>query len=104
MLPVGPVDLPSTTSMRWQGYAKVISLCFAVTTVEIKDCLKYMSQCMALQAIEKGRTVHTYAYGTAQYHWGISPKDKWVLFDVKKDPGCKNDLADKKPGLVAQAG
>jgi arylsulfatase A-like enzyme len=67
-----------------------------------KDCLKYMSQCMALQAIEKGRKVHTYAYGTAQYHWAISPKDKWVLFDVKKDPQCENDLADQRPGLVAR--
>ena len=67
-----------------------------------KDCLQYMSQCMALQAIEKGRKVHTYAYGTAQYHWAISPKDKWVLFDVKKDPQCENDLADKRPGLVAR--
>ena len=67
-----------------------------------KDCLKYMSQCMALQAIENGRKVHTYAYGTAQYHWAISPKNKWVLFDVKKDPECENDLADKKPELVAR--
>jgi hypothetical protein len=61
-----------------------------------------MSQCMALQAIEKGRTVHTYAYGTAQHHWAISPKDKWVLFDVKEDPQCENDLADQRPGLVAR--
>ena len=36
------------------------------------------------------------------YHWAISPKDKWVLFDVKKDPQCENDLADQRPGLVAR--
>ena len=39
----------------------------------------------------------TYAYGTAQYHWGVSPKGQWVLYDVKKDPGCKNDLSKEKP-------
>jgi hypothetical protein len=25
-----------------------------------------------------------------------------VLFDVKKDPGCRNDLSEKRPGLVAK--
>ena len=29
------------------------------------------------------RQKHTYAYGTAQYHWG-KPPGQWVLFDVKK--------------------
>ena len=24
------------------------------------------------------------------------------MFDVKKDPQCENDLADKRPGLVAR--
>ena len=67
-----------------------------------EKCLKHMSQCMGLKAIENGREVHTYAYGTAQYHWGLSPRDRWVLFDVKKDPGCQNDLSEKRPGLVAK--
>ena len=42
----------------------------------------------------------TYAYGTAQYHWGVSPKDHWVLYDIKKDPGCKNDLSKEKPDMI----
>ena len=44
----------------------------------------------------------TYAYGTAQYHWGVSPREHWVLFDVKKDPGCKNDLSQEKPSINVQ--
>jgi hypothetical protein len=42
----------------------------------------------------------TYAYGTAQYHWGVSPREHWVLYDVKKDPGCQNDLSKEKPSLI----
>jgi arylsulfatase A-like enzyme len=64
------------------------------------DCLKHMSQCMALRAIEKGRTVHTYSNGTAQFHWGLSPRDRWALYDVKTDPGCRNDLHNEKKDLI----
>ena len=64
------------------------------------ECLKYMSQCMALRAIEKGRTVHTYSNGTAQFHWGLSPADHWALYNVKKDPGCQSNLVNKRPELV----
>jgi hypothetical protein len=42
----------------------------------------------------------TYANGTAQFHWGVSPKDCWVLYDVKADPGCKNDLPKTRPTLL----
>ena len=42
----------------------------------------------------------TYAYGTAQYHWGVSPREHWVLYDIKKDPGCKNDLSQQKPEMI----
>jgi hypothetical protein len=44
----------------------------------------------------------TYAYGTAQYHWGVSPKEHWVLYDVKKDPGCRNDLSKTNSELVSK--
>jgi hypothetical protein len=50
----------------------------------------------------RGSTNMTYAYGTAQYHWGVSPKGHWVLYDVKKDPGCKNDLSAKKPVMISK--
>ena len=67
-----------------------------------KECLKYMSQCKALQIVENGGKHMTYAYGTAQYHWKVSPREQWVLFDVKIDPGCKNDLSQKNPQLISQ--
>ena len=56
--------------------------------------------CMTLRAIEKGRTVHTYSNGTAQFHWGLSPADHWALYNVKKDPGCQSNLVNKRPELV----
>ena len=65
------------------------------------DCLKHMSQCMALHAIEKGRTVHTYSNGTAQFHWGLSPRNRWALYDVKNDPGCRDDLHKEKKDFVS---
>ena len=66
------------------------------------ECLKYMSQCKGLHNVSQGSKNMTYAYGTAQYHWGVSPKGHWVLYDVKKDPGCKNDLSAKKPVLISK--
>ena len=64
------------------------------------QCLQYMSQCKGLQNVSRGSKNMTYAYGTAQYHWGVSPKEHWVLYDVKKDPGCKNDLSKEKPDMI----
>ena len=65
-----------------------------------QECLKYISQCKGLSNVSKGSKNMTYAHGTAQYHWGVSPKDHWVLYDVKKDPGCKNDLSKEKPDMI----
>ena len=33
----------------------------------------------------------------AQFHWGVTPRDHWALFEVKKDPGCLNDLSTAEP-------
>ncbi len=66
------------------------------------ECRQYMSQCQALRIIAKGGKNMTYANGTAQFHWGVSPKDQWVLFDVKKDPGCIKDLSQENPLLIAK--
>lgn len=38
-----------------------------------------------------------YTRENAQFHWGVTPPGHWALFDVKKDPGCQNDLAESKP-------
>jgi arylsulfatase A-like enzyme len=64
------------------------------------ECEKYPSQCQALRIVSKGGNNMTYANGTAQFHWGVSPKDRWVLYDVKADPGCKNDLSKTRPTLL----
>ena len=64
------------------------------------ECLQYMSQCKGLRNVSQGSKNMTYAYGTAQYHWGVSPREHWVLYDVKKDPGCQNDLSKDKPSLI----
>jgi hypothetical protein len=42
----------------------------------------------------------TYTTGNAQHHWGVSPVDRWVLFDAKTDPACNNDLAAQHPERV----
>lgn len=65
-------------------------------------CVPHSSQCKTLRLIEKGLTKITYTEEDAQYHWGVSEPDRWSLFDVKKDPGCKRDLALKLPEKAAQ--
>ncbi len=67
-----------------------------------QKCLQYMSQCQALRIVERGGVNQVYSRGTAQFHWGVSPRDQWVLFDVKKDPGCRNDLSQNNPRLVSR--
>jgi arylsulfatase A-like enzyme len=64
------------------------------------ECFKYMSQCQALRIIERGGKNQVYAKGTAQFHWGITPKDRWSLFEVKEDPGCLKDLHQQRPNLI----
>jgi hypothetical protein len=64
------------------------------------ECAKYSSQCTTLRAVRKGQTKATYANGTAQYHWGVTPADRWALYDVKKDPGCETDIALHNPERV----
>ena len=59
---------------------------------------KYPSQCTTLRNVKKGFIHATYTTKNAQFHWGVSKG--WQLFDVKKDPACKNDLADQYPELV----
>ena len=65
-------------------------------------CLKYISLCKALHNVSRGAKNMTYAYGTAQYHWGVTPKEHWVLYDVKNDPECNHDLSEGKPEMVKE--
>jgi len=50
-------------------------------------------QCETLRSVEAGKKSAVYTKENAQYHWGVTPPGHWALFDVKKDPGCQNDLA-----------
>ena len=63
-----------------------------------------MSQCKALHLVRNGRKNMTYANGTAQFHWGVSSRKHWVLHNVKKDPGCTNDLSQARPALIDKLG
>jgi hypothetical protein len=47
--------------------------------------------------VEKGSKSAQYTKENAQLHWGVTPPGHWALFDVKKDPGCQNDLAKSSP-------
>jgi arylsulfatase A-like enzyme len=55
-------------------------------------CLKQLSQCTFLRKVEAGATSETYTDGNAQFHWGVSAKDRWALYDTKNDPACLEDL------------
>jgi arylsulfatase A-like enzyme len=68
------------------------------------NCEKYVSQCTTLRAVERGAKRATYTKANAQFHWGVTPRDRWSLFDLKSDMACKNDLASAKPELVAKLG
>lgn len=64
-------------------------------------CEEFMSQCSTMRAVENGLTTTTYAYGTAQQHWGTVPMGTWALYDVKADPACSKDLSGSMPELAA---
>ena len=64
-------------------------------------CKEFQSQCSTMRAVNNGLTQTTYAYGTAQTHWGTVPMGHWALYDIKNDPGCENDLAYSNPELAS---
>jgi arylsulfatase A-like enzyme len=68
------------------------------------DCNKqtHGDQCETLRNVEKGSPNANYTKGNAAFHWGVTPRDHWALYDVKKDPACENDLALAEPELTAR--
>ncbi|MDC0497457.1 sulfatase-like hydrolase/transferase [bacterium] len=64
-------------------------------------CEEFQSQCSTMRAVNNGLTRTTYAYGTAQTHWGTVPMGHWALYDIKNDPGCENDLSYSNPELAS---
>jgi hypothetical protein len=57
-------------------------------------------QCHTLRSIEEGGTRANYTTNNGQFHWGVSPRGTWVLYDTKKDPQCQNDLSSEQPQRV----
>lgn len=55
-----------------------------------------------MNKVQSGGIRATYTEKNAAFHWGVTPKGKWVLINTKNDPACKNDLSSTKPELVAQ--
>lgn len=64
------------------------------------ECKKYDSHCATLRRIEEGAKGAVYTAKNAQFHWGVSAKDRWSLYETKQDPACEKDLAEKQPDLV----
>ena len=56
------------------------------------------AQCQSLKSVRKGSISGVYTDTNAQTHWGLTPgADGWSIYDVRKDPGCTNDLASEMP-------
>jgi hypothetical protein len=66
------------------------------------ECLKYSSQCTTLRSVHKGATRATSTKDNAQFHWGVTPRGQWSLFDLTSDQTCRKNLASEKPDLVTK--
>ncbi len=66
------------------------------------DCAAYVSQCGALRSVAAGGRSATYTPNNAQFHWGVTPPERWALFNVRQDPACGNDLALTTPETTAK--
>lgn len=67
-------------------------------------CKQFASQCTTLRAVRNGAIRSTYTKENAQFHWGVTPHDRWALFDLSNDIACQKDLAAAKPDMVATLG
>ena len=56
-----------------------------------------LGECDRLRDVEKGGKTATYTKENAQFHWGVTPPERWALYDLKKDIACQNDIADQNP-------
>jgi len=64
------------------------------------ECKNYSSQCTTLHNIERGDTKAHYTKNNAQFHWGVTPRTHWSLFNLKNDAKCENDLSANNPELT----
>jgi arylsulfatase A-like enzyme len=60
-----------------------------------------LSQCDQLRRVEQGVDVGTYTKN-AQFIWGLTPGNGWALYDVHRDPACRENLRDQRPELAGR--
>ena len=65
-------------------------------------CEQYSSQCTTLRSVEDGANRATYTSKNAQFHWGVTPRGRWSLFDLRNDRACQKDLSARKRELTAR--
>eukprot|EP00903_Cladosiphon_okamuranus_P003744 g3742.t1 len=66
------------------------------------ECEKFSSQCTTLRSVERGSDRATYTAENAQFHWGVTPHGRWMLFNLKDDPECERDLSMEKPEFTSK--
>jgi arylsulfatase A-like enzyme/dienelactone hydrolase len=58
------------------------------------------SVCAAMHRVQQGATRATYTATNAAYHWGSFESGRWSLFNLKDDPGSRDDRAGDYPAVV----
>ncbi len=59
------------------------------------------NQCATLRTVRKGCPSAHYTEENAAFHWGVSPSDRWMLYDAKADPACRKELSTAHPERVS---
>lgn len=57
-------------------------------------------QCQNLRGIEMGAKHAPYTENNGQFHWAVTPRDKWMLYETKSDPGCYKELSEAEPARL----
>jgi arylsulfatase A-like enzyme len=57
-------------------------------------------KCQMAKQVEKGTAKAGYSPAKAQFHFALTPKGKWSLFNLAEDPSQSHDMADQRPELV----
>lgn len=53
------------------------------------ECLQYNSPCGGIRRVEEGAAAH--------FHWAVTGRDQWELFNLREDPACVRNLTDGYP-------
>ncbi len=96
-----PAGLAASHKYAMCGVRQGHYLLVRSTPCDDPACREQLSQCTALLRVQNGSRRQTYTKDNAQFHWGVTPPDRWVLYDTKADPACQQDLAEGKPELVS---